>query len=73
MIDGGSKGDMMIVISSHDRNGGRYSRMNEVGKGKSCWDEGSLLLLFSEKKSQRRDLELKRIWIGKPFFYEWTR
>ena len=45
--------------------------MNGVGK-KSCRGEGGLLvpLLFVEKKSGGRDLELKMIWIETTFRYE---
>ena len=40
--------EVVIGISPtlHDRNGGSYKSMNEVGRGKSCRGEGYLLLLF---------------------------
>ena len=47
----------------------------EFREGKSCRDEGGLLILpplFTQKTSERRDLELnslKRIWIVIPFYY----
>ena len=47
-------GNWGLVLSSHDRIGGSYKRMNGAGKGKSSRDEGDLLLLllFAEKKSE---------------------
>lgn len=58
-------GGVGLVVFSDDRNGGSYRRMNKEGKGKSCRDEGGLLLLppFVEKKFEGKDLKLERIWI----------
>ena len=46
--------DWRLVLSSHNRNGGNYRRMNGFGKVKSCRGEvGSIFLhLFADKKSE---------------------
>ena len=56
--------EVVIGISPtlHDRNGGSYKSMNEVGRGKSCRGEGYLLLLFlfAQKQSKADGQELGR-------------
>ena len=46
--------------------------MNGAGNGEYCTGEGGLLILliFVEKKSEERCLELESIWIGKPLHYK---
>ena len=54
-------------LSSYDRNGWSFKRMNWAGKGRSCRGEGGslLLLLFADKKYEGHGSELGKIWIGK--------
>ena len=42
-MNGGSYKSWGFVLSSHDMNGGSYKRMNGIGNGKSCMEEGGLL------------------------------
>ena len=48
------RGDLMLVLSSHENNGGSSKMINGAEKGKSYRSEGGLLLLLlsAEKKSE---------------------
>ena len=47
------RGGRGLDLSSHERKGGSFKRINGTGKGKSYLGEGGLLLLliFAEKRS----------------------